>query len=81
MKIEYKDRGFSPIILTIESQMELDVLSELVALASFVHKIPQDVKDFVSKTSDELLNMGVSADFHYFCDYGSTLVAKQPNTL
>lgn len=76
MKIEYKDRGFSPIILTIESQMELDVLSELLALASFVHKIPQDVNDFVSKTSDELLNMGASATFHYFCDHGSALVAK-----
>lgn len=79
MKIERKEAGFAPIALIIESQMEMDVLSELADLAMGLHN-SRDVEDFVSEVSEELLNMGAFPGYKYFCDVKSRLVAKQPNT-
>lgn len=75
MKVECKEVKFTPIVLTIESQMELDVLSELVSLVG-TYRIPQDVQDFASELTDRLLDMGATSGYVYFCDEGSRLVAK-----
>lgn len=67
MKIERKEVEFAPIVLTIESQMELDILSELVSLAEGVCGIPEEVENIVSELSEYLLNEGASPQFKYFC--------------
>lgn len=76
MKVERKEAKFEPITLTIESQVELDVISELVALADFVRGTPAEVECIVSKLSEDLLNVGASNEYKYFCDFESRLVAK-----
>jgi len=76
MKVERKEAGFAPIVLTIESQMELDVLAELVSLAFEVDGIPHEVKEFAYSLTGDLLDVGTSPSHKYFCDHTSRLVAK-----
>lgn len=76
MKIEKKEPDFEPIILAIESQMELDVISELVALARGTPCVPENVDEFVSELSDELGRMGADPRYRYFCGLESALRAK-----
>lgn len=76
MKIERKEVKFEPITLIIESQMELDVLSELATLGGAVPLSNKSANQFLKQLAGELLDTGASTDFHFFCEFDSTLEAK-----
>lgn len=76
MKVERKEADFAPIVLTIESQMELDILSELVSLGEGSSEDHKDANQFLASLTKGLLYEGASTEFHYFCHRESKLVAK-----
>lgn len=76
MKVERKKAKFEPITLIIESQMELDVLSELATLGEEVPLSHESANQFLKQLAEGLLDTGASTDFHFFCEFDSTLVAK-----
>lgn len=76
MKIERKEAGFTPIVLIIESQMELDVLSELATLGGEVPLSHKSANQFLKQLAEGLLDTGASTDFHFFCEFDSILEAK-----
>lgn len=64
MKVEQKDKGFQPITLTIESQEELNLLSDLFSLVSDVFE-----DDFLGALTTEvahtLVELGANGNFTY----------------
>lgn len=76
MKIECKEPDFEPIILTIESQMELDVLSDFAAMGREVEGTPDEVSLFLSKLADGLDREGADPSYKYFCGFESKLQPK-----
>jgi len=62
MKVERN--GFNPIIITLESQGELDIISDLVSLASG-SGFPSEVEEMLDDLKDELVWQGANPDYTY----------------
>lgn len=75
MKIEQKDKGFNPITLTIESQEELDLLSDLFSLVS--GKLGHArLNDAVYSVGDVLVELGANTNYTYIDGWRMKVVLK-----
>lgn len=79
MKVEQKDGGFSPITLTIKSQKEVDLFTDLVCLAS--SKInDSELNKTLREVALFFINVGTSDSYTYIDGHQMQVIAKQPNT-
>lgn len=75
MKVEQKDGGFSPIVLTIESQEELDLLSDLFCLVSDRLGHTQ-LNDAAHSVGLALFDLGANTSYTYIDGNQMQVIAK-----
>lgn len=75
MKIEKKEPAFEPITITIESQMELDLLSDLFALVSGELNDEQ-MNGLVYDINTLLCEVGANTDYTYIDGLNTEVIVK-----
>jgi len=75
VKVERKYSEFNPAIITLESQEELDIISDLVALAAG-SGFPSEVEKTLYDLKHELARNGANLDYAYINPLDSKISVK-----
>lgn len=76
MKVERKDQGFKPVVITLETQEELQLVSDLFSILPKDRLQNEALRRVFDSMADELTKMTGNYSFTYIDNFKSDIVMK-----
>lgn len=76
MKVERKDQGFKPVVITLETPEELQLVSDLFSLVPPAMLQDEELFEVFDSMADELTKMTGNYSFTYIDNFKSDIVMK-----
>lgn len=76
MKVERKDQGFQPVVITLETREELQLVSDLFSILNTGRLQNEELRKVFDSTTIELAKMTGNFSFTYIDQLESEIVIK-----